>query len=73
MKQQCHCGMFFGGGWGGGWGGLAGIGGGGVQKQNGCFPLGVGPLLSPAFVHKKRKKRFQIEILDLTARCVVCN
>lgn len=28
-----------------------------VQKQNGCFPLGIGPLLSPAFVHKKREKK----------------
>lgn len=40
-----------------------------VQKQNACFPCGVGPLLSPAFVHKKKKKkRFQIEILDFNCR-----
>lgn len=38
----------------------------------GCSPLGVGPLLFQAFVHEE-KKRFQIEILDLTARCVDCN
>ena len=57
-----------------GGGGVGGVGQRGpvecVSKQNGCFPLGVGPLLSPAFVHKTTKEK--ISNWNVRFNCPLC-
>lgn len=59
LKQQSLWHVFSG-GVGGVCGGVADIGV--SQMLNGCFPLGVRPPLSPAFVHKgKKKKDFKLK------------
>lgn len=72
MKQHHHCGMFLGGR--GRRVGTAGIGMGCLKAKwllSGCRQTTA--LSSICTQGKEKKKRFQIEIFELTARCVVCN
>lgn len=61
--------VFLVGGWGGG---MVGIGV-GCSKAKWLFSTWRRTTALSSICTQEKKKRFQIEILDLTARCVVCN